>query len=197
MDEELAFQLHEREASRLLRQPSSKARRRSKKLRSLLHHLKPTRVRAHLHLVWGSSKSGVVQLPGCAGRLAGPGRYACMHRYSPCALAARLGAAPCITRHVEKQTTTCQTASCWLRASSGAHGTVKTYESSSCGLCRHVTGSQAGCVDHAAAHSASSLPGMSACMLPLCCAGDSQGEPAVSPHRHLCERGQEQATAAP
>lgn len=65
MDEELAFQLHEREASRLLR-PSSKARRRSKKLRSLLHHLKPTRVRAHLlHCLYsyacGRSGPAVVQ----------------------------------------------------------------------------------------------------------------------------------------
>lgn len=45
MDAELALQLHERESARLLRQPSSKARRRSRRLRSLLRHLKPTRVR--------------------------------------------------------------------------------------------------------------------------------------------------------
>lgn len=45
MDEELAMQLHEREATRLLKAPSKKARRRSRALRSMLHHLKPTRVR--------------------------------------------------------------------------------------------------------------------------------------------------------
>lgn len=45
MDEELALAVHEREQRKLLRVPSGKARRRSKKLRSLLHHLKPTRVR--------------------------------------------------------------------------------------------------------------------------------------------------------
>lgn len=45
MDEELALQLHERETNRLLqRVPSRKARRRSKRLRSLLHHLRSTRV---------------------------------------------------------------------------------------------------------------------------------------------------------
>lgn len=46
MDAELALQLHEREASKLLREPSKRAHRRSKRLRSLLRHLKPTRVSA-------------------------------------------------------------------------------------------------------------------------------------------------------
>lgn len=46
MDAELALQLHEREASKLLRQPSRRAHRRSKRLRSMLRHLKPTRVSA-------------------------------------------------------------------------------------------------------------------------------------------------------
>lgn len=44
LDEQLAMQLHEREARKLERAPSRRAKRRSKALRSLLHHLKPTRV---------------------------------------------------------------------------------------------------------------------------------------------------------
>jgi hypothetical protein len=64
MDAELALQLHEREASKLLRQPSKRAHRRSKRLRSLLRHLKPTRVSAPGYISTASMQNALGNM-GC------------------------------------------------------------------------------------------------------------------------------------
>jgi hypothetical protein len=69
LDSELAHALYEREASKLLRLPSRKVRRRSRALRKLLHYLKPTEVgsrglqrylhmHAFAHHQWGHPARG-------------------------------------------------------------------------------------------------------------------------------------------
>jgi hypothetical protein len=143
MDEELAFQLHEREASRLLRQPSSKARRRSKKLRSLLHHLKPTRVRAHLlHCLYSYAcgRSGPAVVQSQDAQLVCEMWHACMGtRHAP-------------SQHgvVQRFVCTCQqwpymsTVRC--PPSSGVQAAMSIYMQ----LRMHTTASQASCANQAA-----------------------------------------------